>query len=101
MVKQEVNDSTANEQFQRAAAFADAGQHSQFGNQQQSKQYICQQCQKPFRSESSLKRHLKETHSNGVFGCKHCPSRIKFERNMREHYRAKHPGTSYDYEKLE
>lgn len=105
MVKQEMNDSAANVQFRRAAASSDADQHLQLGNQQQGVKYVCQQCQKVFSTEGTLKRHLKEAHTNVVFSCKHCSTRVKLERSMKRHYQAKHPDTIvngiYDYEKLE
>ena len=42
-------------------------------NTLQGKSFVCKQCEKVFRAESSLKKHIESIHDrNKPFKCKHC-----------------------------
>ena len=57
--------------------------------------YSCNKCDKQFKSQGNLTRHIKSAHEGVIYSCNECEYKASDKGNLKVHIQAKHEGVKY------
>jgi len=60
-----------------------------------SKCFKCNECDKSFNHNQSLRKHKRRVHECQTFGCGECGLSFKYKYSLRRHMRSVHEGKTY------